>query len=256
MKFAVVGDPVEHSRSPAIHNAAFRSLSIDAEFGFMHVPADGFHEVVRALRSGEIDGASVTMPHKHNAFDAADEWSDTALRTGAVNTLVVNDERLIGHNTDVAGVRHALAAVETDAENPVLILGYGGAAAAAVVAVVGRDIYLSGRDMEKADALISRVDVEATSVSWGMSVPMATVINATPLGMEGESLPDGLVERAGALADMTYGVERAPAVAHALALGLPTADGITMLVGQAAEAFKLFTGEEAPILVMDQAARS
>jgi shikimate dehydrogenase len=256
VKFAVVGDPVEHSRSPAIHTAAFRSLSIDADFGFMRVPADRFHEVVQALRSGHLDGVSVTMPHKHNAFDTADEWSDTALRTAAVNTLVVKDELLIGHNTDVAGVRRSLATVETDAEFPILILGSGGAAAAALVAVAGRDVYIAARDKENADALISRVDVGATSVSWGTSVALATVINATPLGMAGESLPDGVVERAAALIDMTYGAESSPSVAHAIALGLPTADGLTMLVGQAGEAFKIFTGEEAPMLVMDQAARS
>jgi shikimate dehydrogenase len=84
---------------------------------------------------------------------------------------------------------------------------------------------------------------------------MATVINATPLGMAGEHLPDGVVERAGAFVDMTYGAQRSPAVAHALALGLPTADGLTMLVGQAAEAFELFTGHTAPLMTMEQASR-
>ncbi len=256
MKFAVVGDPVEHSRSPAIHTAAFRSLSIDADFGFMRVPADRFHEVVQALRSGHLDGVSVTMPHKHNAFEAADELSDLAARSEAVNTLTVESGCLMGHNTDVAGVLHALATVGMNAYGPILLLGSGGAAAAALVAVAGRDVYITARDKENADALISRVDVGATSVSWGTSVALATVINATPLGMAGESLPDGVVERAAALIDMTYGAERSPSVAHAIALGLPTADGLTMLVGQAGEAFKIFTGEEAPMLVMDQAARS
>jgi len=256
MRYAVVGDPVEHSRSPAIHNAGFKALGIGSEFGHMLVPADGFDQAILALCSGQLDGVSVTMPHKLNAFEAADERSDTALRTGAVNTLIVEDGALIGHNTDVAGVRHALEAVEADAEDPILLLGHGGAAAAALLAVAGRDIYLSGREIEKADALIRRVDVEATPIPWGEPVPMATVINATPIGMAGEFLPAGVVERAAALIDMPYGDERSPAVAHALALGLPTADGITMLVGQAAGAFTLFTGEEAPIFVMDEAARS
>jgi shikimate dehydrogenase len=84
---------------------------------------------------------------------------------------------------------------------------------------------------------------------------MATVINATPLGMAGEDLPDGVVERAAALLDMTYGAQRSSAVAHALALGIPTTDGLTMLTGQAVEAFELFTGQKAPIMTMEQAAR-
>ena len=255
MKFAIVGDPVEHSRSPAIHNAAFVSLDIDAEFGFMHVIETDFSEVVDALRSGDLDGVSVTMPHKRNAYAAADDLSETADRTGAVNTLVVVGDRIVGHNTDVTGVRHALRTVETNHDQPILILGYGGAAAAALLAVEGRTVYVSGRTEDRAVALAERVDVSVEVVPWGSPVALATVINATPLGMAGESLPDGIVERAGAIVDMTYGTQRSPSVAHALALGLPTADGLTMLVGQAFEAFELFTGREAPELTMEQAAR-
>lgn len=255
MRFAVVGDPVEHSRSPAIHNAAFKALNIDAELGLLRVSADGFAVVVEALYSGELDGVSVTMPHKHNAFEAADECFETASRSGAVNTLIVKQGRLIGHNTDVAGALYAIEAVGADTAAPVLLLGYGGAAAAALLAVEGGTIYLSGRDPCRAAALIDRVAVDATVIPWGTPVPIATVINATPLGMAGESLPGSVVERAGAFVDMTYGVQRSPAVAHALALGLPTVDGLTMLVGQAAAAFELFTGQTAPIGVMEQAAR-
>lgn len=256
MRFAVVGDPVAHSRSPAIHNAAFAAAHVEAEFEFVHLPADQFEQVVDALKSGLLDGVSVTMPHKRSAFAGVDERSDDAVRTGAVNTIVVDEDRLVGHNTDVAGVRYALATVESDATAPVLILGTGGAAAAALLAVEGRRVFVSGRVAEKSHALAHRVGVEATVLPWGSPVPMATVINATPLGMAGELLPDGVVERAGALVDMTYGIERSPAVAHALALGLPTADGLTMLVGQAIEAFELFTGLPAPAMTMEQAARS
>lgn len=255
MRFAVVGDPVGHSRSPAMHNAAFESLGIDAEFGFWKVPADGFGDVVQALRSDKMHGVSVTMPHKLNAYEAADEMSETARRTGAVNTLVVRDRVLHGHNTDVAGVRHALDTVGSDRESPVLLLGYGGAAAAALLAVEGREVSVSGRDNVKAQELISRVGVPAAVLPWGEAIPMATVINATPLGMAGEVLPDGVVERSAALVDMTYGPRRSHALTDALAIGIPTADGLTMLVGQAVGAFELFTGRRASVFVMDRAAR-
>jgi shikimate dehydrogenase len=255
VKFAIIGDPVEHSRSPAIHNAAFAALDIDAEFGFMPVAESNFGEVVDALRSEALDGVSVTMPHKHNAYAAADELSETAARTGAVNTLVVVDDRLVGHNTDVTGVRHTLGTVDTNHDQPILILGYGGAAAAALLAVDGRTVYISGRTEDRAAALAERVDVNVEVVPWKTPVAMATVINATPLGMAGENLPDGIVERAGAFVDMTYGTQRSQAVAQALALGLPTADGLTMLVGQAFEAFELFTGRKPPEMAMEQAAR-
>lgn len=255
MRFAVVGDPVEHSRSPAIHNAAFASLGIDAEFVSMQVPASEFDSVVRALRSGELDGVSATMPHKQNAFEAADDVGPSASRSGAVNALIVRDGRLIGHNTDVAGVLYAFHSVAADADAPVLLLGTGGAAAAALLAVEGREVYISGRDEARAHMLAERVGVEVEVVPWATPVQMATVINATPLGMAGEHLPAGVVERAGALVDMPYGDERSPAVGHALALGLPTADGLTMLVGQAVEAFELFTGLRAPAMTMEQAVR-
>ena len=256
MRFAVVGDPVEHSRSPAIHNAAFEALGMDADFGFRCVCAGHFGDVVEDLRNGNLDGVSVTMPHKRNAHDAADRLSKQAVRTRAVNTIVVEDARLEGHNTDIAGVRHALATIEDTADAPVLILGYGGAAAAALVAVEGRQVYVAGRDESKARALIEQVGVKASVVPWGLSVPMATVVNATPVGMTGEHLPDGVVERAGTFLDMTYGTHRSPSYAHALALGVPASDGLTMLVGQAGEAFELFTGKTASLLVMEQAARN
>lgn len=255
MRFAVVGDPVEHSRSPAIHNAAFAARDIDAEFGWLQVRRGEFYRVVKALRSGELDGVSVTMPHKHAAYDVVDERSDSAMRTGAVNTIVVERNHLMGHNTDVAGVRHALDGLEPDTTAPILILGTGGAAAAALLAVDNRQVYLSGRSETRARSLTDRVGVDGTVVAWGEPVTMATVINATPLGMEGEDLPDGVVERAAALLDMTYGGQRSPAVAHALALGIPIADGLTMLTGQAAEAFELFTGQKPPTMTMEQAAR-
>ncbi len=255
MRFAVVGDPVEHSRSPAIHNAAYATLGVDAEFGFLQVPMDRFKEVVDALRTGHLDGVSVTMPHKQNAFAGVDETSKDATRTGAVNTIVSEHDRLVGYNTDVAGVVHAMASVESDHSAPILILGTGGAAAAALLAVERRQVFVSGRDERKSSVLADRLGVDAEILSWGSAVQMATVINATPLGMAGEQLPVGIVERAGALIDMTYGPGRTPAVAQALSLGLPTADGLTMLVGQAVEAFELFTGLKAPVMTMEQAAR-
>ena len=255
MKFAVVGDPVKHSRSPAIHNAAFSALGIDADFGRLHVRKGRFDQVVEALRSGELDGVSVTMPHKGAAYEAADERSDGAVRTGAVNTIVVEGERLMGHNTDVQGVHHSLAMIESDETAPILILGTGGAAAAALLAVDDRRVYVSGRSEADSRSLAERVGVDATAVAWGEPISMATVVNATPLGMAGEDLPDGVVERSAALLDMTYGAQRSPAVTHALALGIPTADGLTMLTGQAVEAFELFTGQKAPTMTMEQAAR-
>lgn len=255
MKFAIVGDPVSHSRSPAIHNAAFEHLGIDASFGFKQVAHDDFDLVVELFRSGDLTGASVTMPHKLNAFAGVDTRSETATRTGAVNTIVIRDGQLHGHNTDVAGVTHALKVSGADDSNPILVLGSGGAAAAALDAVAGNVVFVSARTAIKTEDLARSTTSDVTVVPWGQAVQFATVINATPLGMAGESLPPGVVERAGALIDMTYGRQRSPAIALAISLGLPHADGLTMLVGQAIEAFEMFTGTQAPAAVMEAAAR-
>ena len=109
MRFGVVGDPVMHSRSPAIHSAGFLDLGVGATFEHLPTPADSFGEIVARLRNGDLNGVSVTMPHKDNAFATVDILSDVARQSKAVNTIVVREDgQLYGTNTDVAGVIHAL----------------------------------------------------------------------------------------------------------------------------------------------------
>jgi shikimate dehydrogenase len=255
VRYGVVGDPVAHSRSPAIHNAAFAHLAIDAEYVPIHTPFDAFDDVIGALRTGALAGVNVTMPHKQHAFDAVDLRTDRVERVGAVNTIVVDGRFLVGYNTDVAGVTHAVATLGLPPTTPVLVLGTGGAARAAVVALEGRPLSVSGRDDRKAIGVLTRAAVTADVVPWGTGVPGAIIVNATPIGMDGGELPDGIVDEACGLLDMVYGSGPTPAVLAARDAGIPFADGIDMLVGQAAEAFERFTGRPAPIGVMRAAAR-
>lgn len=255
MKFGVVGDPVEHSRSPAIHNAAYAALGIDAVYVLLETPTDAFASIVGRLRSGDLDGVNVTMPHKGNAYDAVDHHTEGALRTGAVNTITVTQEGLVGTNTDIAGVRHAFDVADPDDAAPVLVLGAGGAASAALVATEQRDLFVSARSTGAADAARARTNVTGNIVPWGDPVPGAVVVNATPLGMHGEHLPPAVIEAASGLIDMTYGASPSPGISLAVARGLPHADGLDMLIGQAIEAFTIFTGIEAPTQVIIEAAR-
>ena len=255
MRFAVVGDPVDHSRSPAIHTAGFRALGIDATFEALRVSPDDFELVVADLRNGRLDGVSVTMPHKDNAYAAVDTHDALAIRSVAVNTIVTSDGELRGYNTDVAGVVHAVELLGLSQDAPVVVLGYGGAARAALVALGGRSLYVAGRDTEQALSLISSTDPTATVVAWGTPADDAIVVNATPLGMHGEGLPMGVLESGIGLVDMTYGTEPTPAVAAMRDLGKPSADGLDMLVGQAVQAFELFTGISAPVDMLERAAR-
>lgn len=255
MRFAVVGDPVEHSRSPAIHNAAFAAVGLDATYEAVRIPTGRFASIISDLRGGRFAGINVTMPHKEDAFGAVDEHDADAVRSRSVNTVVVSEGRLWGHNTDVAGVSYAIDLLNVPDDLPVLILGYGGAARAAVVATAGRAVHISGRDEERAAALAATSGASAHVVAWGSALDDAIVVNATPLGMHGESLPGPTLTHAAGIIDMAYGSGTTPAISSAVAMGIPHADGLDMLTGQALRAFELFTGLPAPREIMARAAR-
>jgi shikimate dehydrogenase len=255
MRFGIVGDPVDHSLSPDIHNAAFAHLGIDARYDLLPTARGSFARVVAALRTGDLDGVNVTMPHKGSAFEAVDTVSEAARRTHAVNTIVHRDGRLAGDNTDVDGVRHSRGLLGL-ADAPFVILGTGGAARAAIVACADRGISVMARHPERATAALEACSVHGAVVEWGVPVSGAILINATPLGMHREMLPTVALEAAAGLIDMVYDSEPTPAVSWAVRNGVPVADGIDMLIGQAIAAFEVFTGRTAPIDVMTTAARA
>jgi shikimate dehydrogenase len=255
VRFAVVGDPIAHSWSPAIHRAAFTAVGIDAEYNAIRVGAGKFGSVVTMLADGVLDGVNVTMPLKTEAFQSVDVLGAEADATGAVNTVLRGDRGLVGENTDVDGVRASIARLELPEDTPVLVLGGGGAARAACVAIRSGPVWVSTRRPGGADAVLDRSGIRGATVPWGEPVAGAIVVNATPIGMQGEHLPAGLVEHAAGLVDMVYRDDPTPAVVAASAVGIPVSDGCDMLVGQAARAFELFVGRPAPLGVMEAAVR-
>lgn len=241
MKLVVLGDPVAHSLSPVLHRAALASVGLRGTYEARRVDASGMEEAVAELRTGAVDGANVTMPHKRLAASLADRCAAAAARAGAVNTLVRVGAEIIGHNTDIAGIRHAAAARDLP-EGPVLVLGAGGAAAAALLAFEGRPLGVSARRPDQAAALIDDIRIEAEVVPWGEPRPGFLLVNATALGMEGETLPyDDITSHSGLL-DMPYAAGPTPASTVMRAAGRPVADGPDMLLGQAVGAFRLWTG--------------
>lgn len=246
----MLGDPIEHSLSPTLHTAAFAATGLIGTYGRRRVDAAGLAEAVAEVRGGVLDGANVTMPHKESAVPLCDRLAATAERVQAVNTLVRVGRDVVGHNTDIAGIRAAWAAQSLPSEAPVLIVGAGGAAAAALVATEGRTIFVSSRRAAAADELCRRIAVAASPHPWGAPVPAAVVVNATPIGMAGECLDNTLLESAVGLFDMAYGPKATPAVRWMNDQGLPVADGRQMLLHQAAAAFELWTGYQAPIDAM------
>jgi shikimate dehydrogenase len=255
VRLVLLGDPVSHSRSPAIHGAALAACGIEGRYTTRRVDETGLYRAVGEIRAGTLDGANVTMPHKGATAAACDRVSPEAAAARSVNTLVRVGTDVVGHSTDVTGIRTVLGHRAFDPTASVLLLGAGGAAAAALVALAGRRVSIAARSQDAAARLARSIGVGELQ-PWGEPLPGAVVVNATPMGMHGERLPPGVLEAAAGLLDMPYGEHDTPAVIATRNRGVPVADGLDLLVAQAADSFRLWTGLEAPLDVMKAAARA
>jgi shikimate dehydrogenase len=271
----LIGYPLSHSLSPQLHTAAFRALGLDGEYQLYPVaPGDepGLARLTERLRNGELQGLNVTIPHKETILPLLDDLSLSARAIGAVNTLYLKENQLIGHNTDAPGFLADLrrSFPQMAGEKHVLVMGAGGAARAVVYGLLtdGWDVILAVRraDVDQAGALIESVCgaagrgsarsvlLEAEALSPLLD-KIWLLVNATPLGMfpnvAGSPWPGELAfpSRA-AVYDLVYNPRETRLLAGARAAGLDTGSGIGMLVAQAALSFACWTGQEAPREVM------
>lgn len=260
-RYAVIGDPIEHSLSPAMQEAGFLSADMTAVYEAHRVSPEMLGPHVACLRYG-YRGFNVTVPHKEAILQHLDEIDDDARALGAVNTVVVRDTALRGYNTDAIGFGLAL---ESAGCNPrgisAVVFGAGGSARAAVAYLNSRARRISvvNRDRARAERLVARYD-RAEAIAVGEE-SVATrleeadlVVNATPLGMgqlsSGNPLPAHACLRGGALAfDLVYGQET-PFLRQAAESGCRTVDGLEMLVRQGAASFTLWTGREPDVRAM------
>ncbi|MCJ7725677.1 MAG: hypothetical protein MUP76_04730, partial [Acidimicrobiia bacterium] len=213
------------------------------------VDSAGLAAGVNDLRAGRVDGANVTMPHKAAAAAMADFADALVTATGAANSLRRSPTApgmVEATNTDVGGLRTAAEAAGISLDGTFLVLGGGGAARAAVAAFGHARVLLSSRSPSSGPYPV---------LPWGDGWSGAVVVNATPLGMAGEALPEGVLDTAAGLIDMAYGATPTPAVAAGRRRGIPVADGLDVLVAQAAISFTWWTGLPAPLEVMQIAAR-
>ncbi len=254
MRAAVIGHPVAHSRSPAMHTAAYRSLGMDWEYTAIDVAPEDLGEFVAGLAEGGFAGVNVTIPHKEAVLALCDELSDEARRSGSVNTVLVRPGGLRGETTDGYGLLWALGDVEpADA----LVLGAGGAARAAVAALVaaGWRVAVSARRPEAAAAL------GVATRPWPPHEAAALVVNATPVGQRDAGTVPIAIELLGpgmVVCDLAYRGDGRPTalIEAAAARGARAIDGLDVLVGQGIAAFELLTGVPAPVEVMRAAARA
>ncbi|HEY3834829.1 MAG TPA: shikimate dehydrogenase [Acidimicrobiia bacterium] len=267
----VVGDPVRHSVSPALHNAAFAALDLDWVFLAFEVPQNHADAAIAGMRALGVRGASVTMPHKEAAMHACDEVTSRATMLRSVNCITrLPDGRLRGDSTDGDGFVRSLTDAGVDVSGrTALLLGAGGAARAVAVALceAGTRVSVSSRRAAAADTvagLTSRREVEgkmAATIPWDERATAAAsadiVVNATPIGMltDGSSPLEASALHAGqAVIDLVYTPLNTPLLMAARSAGAQTVDGLGMLVHQAAIAFEHWTGLPAPVAVMRTAA--
>ncbi len=265
----VIGDPIAQSKSPAIHRFWLRKLGIDADYRACHVAAQGLADYIAARRADpDWRGCNVTMPHKQAVMPLLDAIDPEADRIGAVNTVVRSaDGRLIGYNTDAPGFLEPLQPLLRQGHlfRMARIVGAGGAARAIVAALAGAGfvLVLAARDPVKARALLDELAPEGEhhAVDLAHFAPetdfvfddreglLDLVVNASPLGMAGQPplafdfshAPPGAV-----VYDIVTHPLDTPFLTEARRRGLPTIDGLAMLIGQAAAAFAKFFGAEPP----------
>ncbi|MDD2720037.1 MAG: shikimate dehydrogenase [Gallionella sp.] len=250
-RYAVIGNPISHSKSPLIHRMFAVQTGQDISYEAIEAPLDGFRDTLVRLRQEGYKGCNVTVPFKFEAFNAATDLTDRALAAEAVNTLSFNDGLTGGDNTDGAGlvrdIRHNL---DMALENKrVLLVGAGGAASGVVLPLLeaGAQLFIVNRTPAKACELAARFASSAVQGGGYEAIGDAqfdVVINATSAGLSGSAIPlPETLFAAGALAyDMMYGRDT-PFMAFARDNGAAlVADGLGMLVEQAAEAFNIWRG--------------
>jgi shikimate dehydrogenase len=256
----LIGDPVSHSLSPRMQNAAFAARGLDWAYVPLQVPPAQLEAAISGLVALGFAGANVTIPHKTAVLAFCDELDEIAERAGSFNTLVVDEERVLGSSTDGQAVVDAVDAEDARA----LVLGAGGAAQAVATALLeagARELAVAARDAERAHALTARLltlfperTVRAEE-RWPPSSEATLLVNATPIR-------DDLVvepERAEQLVDLAYEPDGRPTalVAAARAAGCErVVDGLDVLLAQGAASFERWTGIPAPVEVMRAAVRS
>jgi shikimate dehydrogenase len=249
-RYAVIGNPIFHSKSPLIHYLFAKQTGQDITYEAIEAPLDGFAATIERLRSEGYKGCNVTVPFKFEAFNCATELSERAKAAQAVNTLSFDENKIIGDNTDGAGLVRdiELNLMVTLQGKRVLLMGAGGAAYGVVLPLlsVGASLIIANRTANKALELARKFpvsDVRGCSYAELDKQQFDVIINATSAGLTDSEipLPSGIFAPGALAYDMMYGRET-PFIKFAREQGAQVADGLGMLIEQAAEAFYIWRG--------------
>ncbi len=256
--YCILGNPIGHSLSPVLHNRAFGHHRLNAvylAFRVTDLPA-----AVSGIRSLGIKGASITVPHKIRIMELLDTIDPTAADIGAVNTIINENGRLVGKNSDSSGATDALLTQTTIADKAVLIIGAGGAARAIGFGIrqCGGQVTITNRSEAAGNRLAS--DLEGIFLPPGelAAKQFDILINATPVGMrpqiDASPVPHDILRPKLVVMDIVYNPLETRLLKAAARVGCKTVDGLAMLVNQGARQFEWWTGKKAPMEVMRQAA--
>jgi shikimate dehydrogenase len=256
--YGVIGDPISHSMSPAMHNSAFSDLGLDAYYHPFHVRPEHLNDAIKGLKALNIRGFNVTVPHKTSIIPLLDEIDPLAAAIGAVNTVVNRDGKLIGYNTDGLGFVKALLheiGNLNDRECKVLIIGSGGAARAIYYTLLSEgwtDIDICNRTIQRAIDLINGCPIEGKSKALNLQDAQSRlddyelIIQTTSIGMSPQTnqVPIGLgnLKSNSVVCDIIYNPLETELLKKASEKGAKTQNGIGMFVYQGALAFEFWTG--------------
>lgn len=265
IRLGLTGYPLQHTLSPLLHRAALDVSGLQGEYALYPVrpgEQDTLQELVRRLRSGELDGLNVTIPHKQTIIRCLDGLTPAVKAIGAVNTIYLKGGKIIGENTDFAGFLADLPRVLPDPSSAI-VLGAGGAARAVVYALhaIRCDTYVVSRQPERARELVRQsdgaraIEIDAETLR---EVQPDLVVNATPAGMfpniDSSAWPAGLpLPKMAAIYDLVYHPPETRLTREARAAGLEASNGLGMLIEQAALAFELWTGYPVPRPILFEA---
>ncbi|WP_108669575.1 shikimate dehydrogenase [Peribacillus acanthi] len=256
--YGVIGDPISHSMSPAMHNSAFSDLGIDAYYHPFHVSPEHLKDAVKGLKALNIQGFNVTVPHKTSIIPLLDEIDPLASAIGAVNTVVKKDGKLIGYNTDGLGFVSALLHEMGNLIHPecnILIVGAGGAARAIFYTLLSKGwtrVDICNRTVQRAEVLIGECPIVGKSKPLTLQEAQSTlndydlIIQTTSIGMSPRTseIPIDLenLKPNSVVCDIIYNPLKTELLKNASIKGAKTQNGIGMFIYQGALAFELWTG--------------
>jgi len=263
-QLGLIGYPLEHSLSPQIHTAALAACGLQGNFSLFPIHSEdkqGLEELLAPLHSGEIHGLNITIPHKQTVIEFLDELTPTAQAIGAVNTIYVRENKLVGDNTDAQGFLADLRKfliMETQSRRDLnaLVLGAGGSARAVAYALLNDNwnITLAARRIEQAEQLAQSFTNYRLSITAFTDLPLSTsrlIVNTTPLGMhphiDQSPLPENvMLPSDGIVYDLVYNPRETKLVRDARSKGMHATTGLGMLIEQAALSFEIWTGFNPP----------